>query len=242
LWEDIPLNHILGGKMKRGKKYLEAEKLVDKTKKYPLVEAIELAQKTKVAKFDATMDAAFRLNVDPRKAEQNLRGAIVLPNGTGKVQRVLVIARGEKAKEAEAAGADFVGDSDYINKIQQGWFDFDIIVATPDVMGELGKLGRVLGPKGLMPNPKTGTVTMDVTRAIQEIKNGKVEYRCDKVGNIHLGFGKSSFDAVKLAENFKAVFEVLQKAKPSTVKGDYFKNISISTSMGPGIKVDVSSI
>ena len=228
--------------MKKGKKYIEAQKLVDKTKKYGLTEAIELVKKTSYAKFDATIEAAFRLNLDPRKAEQNLRGAIVLPHGTGKTQRVLVITRGEKAKEAEAAGADYVGDTDYLNKIQQGWFEFDVIVATPDMMGELGRLGRILGPKGLMPNPKTGTVTMNVANAVKEIKNGKVEYRCDKVGNIHVGFGKASFDTEKLVENFKTIYDVLAKAKPSTVKGVYFKNIAVTSSMGPSVKVDSENL
>ena len=228
--------------MKKGKKYIEAQKLVDKTKKYGLTEAIELVKKTSYAKFDATIEAAFRLNLDPRKAEQNLRGAIVLPHGTGKTQRVLVITRGEKAKEAEAAGADYVGDTDYLHKIQQGWFEFDVIVATPDMMGELGRLGRILGPKGLMPNPKTGTVTMNVANAVKEIKNGKVEYRVDKVGNVHVGFGKASFDAQKLAENFKVIYDVLLKAKPSTVKGVYFKNIAVTSSMGPSVKVDSENL
>jgi large subunit ribosomal protein L1 len=228
--------------MKKGKKYIEAQKLVDKTKKYSLTEAIDLVKKTSYAKFDATIEAAFRLNLDPRKAEQNLRGAIVLPHGTGKTQRVLVITRGEKAKEAEAAGADYVGDTDYLNKIQQGWFEFDVIVATPDMMGELGRLGRILGPKGLMPNPKTGTVTMNVANAVKEIKNGKVEYRCDKVGNIHVGFGKASFDTEKLVENFKTIYDVLAKAKPSTVKGVYFKNIAVTSSMGPSVKVDSENL
>ena len=228
--------------MKKGKKYIEAQKLVDKTKKYSLTEAIDLVKKTSYAKFDATIEAAFRLNLDPRKAEQNLRGAIVLPHGTGKTQRVLVITRGPKAKDAEAAGADYVGDTDYLNKIQQGWFEFDVIVATPDMMGELGRLGRILGPKGLMPNPKTGTVTMDVAKAVKEIKNGKVEYRCDKVGNIHVGFGKASFDTEKLAENFKAIYDVLLKAKPSTVKGVYFKNIAVTSSMGPSVKVETENL
>ena len=196
--------------MKRGKKYLEAAKLVDNSKKYDLVEALELAVKTSTTKFDATVEVSFRLNLDPRKAEQNLRGAIVLPNGTGKTRKVLVLTRGAKAQEAVDAGADYVGDSDYINKIQQGWFEFDVIVATPDMMGELGRLGRILGPKGLMPNPKTGTVTMNVANAVKEIKAGKVEYRCDKNGQIQCLLGKASFGAEKLAANFKAVYSVLR--------------------------------
>ncbi len=228
--------------MKRGKKYLEASKLIDKSKKYSVDEAIDLVKKTSFVKFDATVEAAFRLNLDPRKAEQNLRGAIVLPHGTGKVSRVVVIAQGEKAKEAEAAGADFVGAADIIQKISGGWFDFDVMVATPDMMGQLGKLGRVLGPKGLMPNPKTGTVTMDVAKAVQEIKNGKIEYRVDKVGNIHAPIGRISFTAEQLRENVKTLFEQLNRIKPTTVKGTYMKNITVTSSMGPGVHVDESSL
>jgi large subunit ribosomal protein L1 len=223
-----------------GKKYTEVSKLVEANKLYTLSEATELVKKTSYVKFDATVEVAFRLGVDPRKAEQNLRGAIVLPNGTGKTRKVLVIAQGEKAKEAEEAGADYVGAAEYLNKIQDGWFDFDVIVATPDMMPQLGRLGRVLGPKGLMPNPKTGTVTMDITKAVEEIKAGKVEYRVDKQGNVHVPVGKVSFDAEKLAENVKAVYETLVRVKPSTVKGVYFKNIAISSTMGPGIKVEAS--
>ncbi|WP_046176538.1 50S ribosomal protein L1 [Domibacillus indicus] len=226
---------------KQGKKFQEAAKLVDRTKQYSVEEAIELVKKTSTVKFDATVEAAFRLGVDPKKADQQIRGALVLPNGTGKTQRVLVFAKGEKAKEAEAAGADYVGDSDFINKIQQGWFEFDVIVATPDMMGEVGKLGRVLGPKGLMPNPKTGTVTFDVTKAIQEIKAGKVEYRVDKAGNIHVPVGKVSFDSEKLVENFTAIFDTMMKVKPSAAKGVYMKNISVTSTMGPGVKVDAAS-
>ena len=224
--------------MKRGKKYVEAAKLVDTTKKYDLVEALDLACKTSTTKFDATVEVAFRLNLDPRKAEQNLRGAIVLPNGTGKTRKVLVLCRGAKAQEATAAGADYVGDSDMINKINQGWFDFDVIVATPDMMGVVGRLGRVLGPRGLMPNPKTGTVTMNVANAVKEIKAGKVEYRCDKTGQIQCLLGKVSFGAEKLAENFKTIYSVLVKSRPTTVKGTYVKNIAVSTTMGPGVKVN----
>ncbi|ASS87519.1 50S ribosomal protein L1 [Anoxybacillus geothermalis] len=227
---------------KRGKKYLEALKLVDRFKAYPVAEAIELVKKTNVAKFDATVEVAFRLGVDPKKADQQIRGAVVLPHGTGKVARVLVFAKGEKAKEAEAAGADYVGDTEYINKIQQGWFDFDVVVATPDMMGEVGKLGRILGPKGLMPNPKTGTVTFDVAKAVQEIKAGKVEYRVDKAGNIHVPIGKVSFDNEKLAENFAAVYEAILKAKPAAAKGTYVKNVTITSTMGPGIKVDPTTV
>ena len=228
--------------MKRGKKYVEAAKLVDNTKVYAALEGLDLACKTSVAKFDASVDVAFRLNIDPRKAEQNIRGAIVLPNGTGKTRKVLVLCRGAKQQEATEAGADFVGDSETIQKIAQGWFEFDVIVATPDMMGELGRLGRVLGPKGLMPNPKTGTVTMNVAQAVKEIKAGKVEYRPDKVGNIQMTIGKVSFGAEKLLENLKVVYEALYKARPSTVKGHYVKNVSVASTMGPGIKIDSDSI
>jgi len=227
---------------KKGKKYLEASKLVDRLKAYPISEAIDLAKKTNFTKFDATLEVAFRLGVDPKKADQQIRGAVVLPNGTGKTQRVLVFAKGEKVKEAEAAGADYVGDAEYINKIQQGWFEFDVIVATPDMMGEVGKLGRVLGPKGLMPNPKTGTVTFDVTRAINEIKAGKVEYRVDKSGNIHVPIGKASFENEKLVENFNTIIETMVKVKPSAAKGTYMKNVTVASTMGPGVKVDPSSV
>ncbi len=223
--------------MKRGKKYVESAKLVDKTKSYSELEALGLVCKSSNTKFDASVDIAFRLNLDPRKAEQNLRGAIVLPHGTGKVRKVLVIASGAKAEEAKAAGADFVGEADMIDKISKGWFEFDVMVATPDKMAALGRLGRVLGPKGLMPNPKTGTVTMDVTKAVTDIKNGKVEYRVDKVGNIQLPIGKVSFGPEKLSENYKTVYDVISKSRPSTVKGSYVKNISVSSTMGPGVKI-----
>ncbi|WP_243388381.1 50S ribosomal protein L1 [Bacillus kexueae] len=226
---------------KKGKKYLEAAKLVDRAKAYDVKEAIELVKKTSVTKFDATVEVAFRLGVDPRKNDQQIRGAVVLPNGTGKTQRVLVFAKGEKAKEAEAAGADYVGDADYINKIQQGWFDFDVVVATPDMMAEVGKLGRVLGPKGLMPNPKTGTVTFEVEKAVNEIKAGKVEYRVDKAGNIHVPIGKVSFESEKLVENFTTIYETLLKAKPAAAKGTYMKNIAVTSTMGPGVRVDAST-
>ncbi len=227
---------------KLGKKYQEVAKLVDTTKKYSLDEAVELVKKTATTKFDATVELVFRLNLDSRKAEQNLRGAIVLPNGTGKTRKVLVLTKGPKAKEAEEAGADYVGDAEYIEKIKGGWFDFDIIVATPDVMGELGKIGKILGPKGLMPNAKTGTVTMDIKKAVEEIKAGKVEYRVDKAGNIAMICGKASFEASKLAENIRTINGVLMRAKPATVKGVYVKNISIATTMGPGIKIDPATI
>ncbi|MFC0013893.1 MULTISPECIES: 50S ribosomal protein L1 [Allobacillus] len=226
---------------KKGKKYSEALKLVDRSKSYDSKEAIELVKKASTAKFDETVEAAFRLGVDPKKADQQIRGAMVLPHGTGKTRRVLVFAKGDKAKEAEAAGADYVGDQEYISKINEGWFDFDVIVATPDMMAEVGKLGRVLGPKGLMPNPKTGTVTFEVEKAVQEIKAGKVEYRVDKAGNVHVPIGKVSFEDDKLVENFAAITETLVKAKPQASKGKYMRNAAISSTMGPGVRVDVSS-
>ena len=222
---------------KRGKKYLEAAKLVDSTKKYSLDEAVELVKKTSTVKFDATVEAAFKLNIDPRKAEQNLRGAVSLPHGTGKTVRVLVIARGAKAKEALDAGADYAGDAEYLEKIKMGWFEFDMIIATPDMMGELGKLGKILGPKGLMPNPKTGTVTMNIANAVNEIKKGKVTYRTDKEGNINCLIGKCSFTEEQLVENYKALYAQLIKVRPAAVKGAYMKSITLSTTMGPGIKV-----
>ncbi|ATO49552.1 50S ribosomal protein L1 [Brevibacillus laterosporus] len=224
---------------KHGKKYLEATKQIDKTKVYAVSEAVELVKNVASAKFDETVEAAFRLGVDPKRADQQIRGAVVLPHGTGKVQRVLVFARGEKAKEAEAAGADYVGDADMLAKIQGGWFEFDVIVATPDMMGEVGKLGRVLGPKGLMPNPKTGTVTFDVTKAVNEIKAGKIEYRVEKGGIIHAPIGKVSFDVQKLTENLAALTEALNRAKPAAAKGIYMKSVSISSTMGPGVRIDV---
>ncbi len=227
---------------KKGKKYQEAAQKVDRNSFYSVEEAIKLAKETSTVNFDASVEVAFRLGIDTRKNDQQIRGAVVLPNGTGKTQRVLVFAKGEKLKEAEAAGADYAGDTEYINKINQGWFDFDVIVATPDMMGEVGKLGRVLGPKGLMPNPKTGTVTMDVTKAVQEIKAGKVEYRAEKSGIVHAAIGKVSFDDAKLVENFNALKDVLAKAKPASSKGTYFKTVAVSTTMGPGIKVDPNEI
>ena len=222
-----------------GKKYRAALEQVDSAKVYDYKEAIALAKKISTTKFDSSMEASFVLNVDPRQAEQNIRGAMVLPNGTGKTQRVLVITQGAKEEEAKAAGADFVGGVEMIQQIQGGWFDFDIIVATPDMMGQLGKLGKLLGPKGLMPNPKTGTVTMDVAKAIDEIKKGKVEYRVDKDGNINVLFGKVSFTEEALVENFKALYDRILKARPVTVKGTYLKGVTVSTTMGPGIKVTV---
>jgi large subunit ribosomal protein L1 len=227
---------------KTSKKMQASAKLIDRTKLYNATEAIELAKKTSTVNFDATVEVAFRLGIDTRKNDQQIRGAVVLPNGTGKTQSVLVFAKGDKLKEAEAAGADYVGDAEYIQKIQQGWFDFDVIVATPDMMGEVGKLGRVLGPKGLMPNPKTGTVTFDVTKAVQEIKAGKVEYRADKTGIIHAPIGKVSFDDSKLAENLEAIYDVVLKAKPSSAKGTYIKSLNVTTTMGPAVKVDSNTV
>ncbi|MBQ2034410.1 MAG: 50S ribosomal protein L1 [Peptococcaceae bacterium] len=223
---------------KHGKKYLEASKLVDRAAQYEVSEAIELAKKTATAKFDETVEVAFRLGVDPRQSDQMIRGAVVLPHGTGKSQTVLVFAKGEKAKEAEAAGADFVGAEELVTKIQGGWFGFDVAVATPDMMGLVGKIGRLLGPKGLMPNPKTGTVTMDVTKAVNEVKAGKIEYRVDKTGIIHAPIGKASFEQVQLEENFKTLVDVLIKAKPASSKGQYIKSVTVSTTMGPGVKIN----
>lgn len=225
---------------KHGKKYLEVAKQINAETFYEPLEAIELVKKTARAKFDETVEVAVRLGVDPRKQDQAVRGVVVLPHGTGKTKRVLVFAKGDKAKEAEAAGADFVGDQDMINKIQQGWFDFDVCVATPDMMSEVGKLGRILGGKGLMPNPKAGTVTFDVTKAVQEIKAGKIEYRLDKAGQIHAPIGKVSFDAEKLAENFKALIDALNRAKPAAAKGVYLKNVAVSSTMGPSARVNAA--
>ncbi|CAG7656741.1 50S ribosomal protein L1 [Paenibacillus allorhizosphaerae] len=227
---------------KHGKKYLEVAKQIDAEAFYEPFEAIELVKKTARAKFDETVEVAVRLGVDPRKQDQAVRGVVVLPHGTGKTKRVLVFAKGDKAKEAEAAGADFVGDQDMINKIQQGWFDFDVCVATPDMMSEVGKLGRILGGKGLMPNPKAGTVTFDVAKAVQEIKAGKIEYRLDKAGQIHAPIGKVSFDAEKLAENFKALIDALNRAKPAAAKGVYLKNVAVSSTMGPGARINAANL
>ncbi|WP_054739599.1 50S ribosomal protein L1 [Cellulosilyticum ruminicola] len=225
--------------MKRGKKYIEAAKLVDRAAVYDPAEVFALVEKTSTAKFDETVEAHIKLGVDSRHADQQVRGAIVLPHGTGKTQRVLVFAKGTKADEALAAGADFVGGEDLIPKIQgEGWFEFDVVVATPDMMGVVGRLGRVLGPKGLMPNPKAGTVTMDVTKAIQDIKAGKIEYRLDKTNIIHVPIGKVSFGAEKLQDNFHTLMSAVIKAKPAAAKGQYLRSISVSTTMGPGIKVN----
>ncbi|MEK0398175.1 50S ribosomal protein L1 [Tetragenococcus halophilus] len=227
---------------KKSRKMQEALEKVDTTKAYAVEDAVALAKDTSIAKFDATLEVAYHLNVDPKKADQQIRGAIVLPNGTGKDQKVLVFAKGDKAKEAEDAGADYVGESELADKIQGGWFDFDVVVATPDMMAQVGKLGRVLGPKGLMPNPKTGTVTMDVTKAVEEVKAGRVTYRVDRNGNIHAPIGKVSFDDGKLVENFKAIHDVLEKAKPSAAKGIYMQNVTVTTTFGPGIHVDPASL
>src|SRR5690625_3666367 len=226
---------------KKGKRYQTAEKLVDRSKVYDIKEAIEVLKETAKANFDETVEAAYRLGVDTKKADQQIRGAMVLPHGTGKTQRVLVFAKGEKLKEAEAAGADYVGDQELINKINQGWFDFDVIVATPDMMAEVGKLGRVLGPKGLMPNPKTGTVTFDVEKAVKDIKAGQVEYRVDNASNLHVPIGKLSFDNDKLVENFEAMIKTLIQNKLQAAKGKFMKNSAISSNMSAGIKIEVAS-
>lgn len=226
----------------RGKKYQEALKKVDRTKAYSKEEAMTLVKETSISKFDGSVEIAMRLNVDPKKADQQLRGAVVLPNGTGKSKKILVLAKGDQAKAAKEAGADFVGDVDMIQKIEkESWFDYDVIIATPEMMPLLGKIGKLLGPKGLMPNPKTGTVTTDTAKAIEETKKGKVNYRTDSFGNVHGIIGKASFDDAKLAENLKAFVEAIMKVKPSTVKGAYVKNISISSTMGPGVKIDLNS-
>mgnify|MGYP001294471146 FL=1 len=226
----------------RGKKYVAACEKIEKNKAYSKEEAVKLAKETSVSKFDSTVEVAVRLNLDTKKADQQLRGAIVLPHGTGKTKKVLVIAKGENATKAKEAGADYVGDVDMLGKIEkENWFDFDVMIATPDMMPLLGKLGKVLGPKGLMPNPKTGTVTMDVTKAVNEVKAGRVEYRTDSFGNIHGIIGKSSFTEEQLLENLNAFMATILKVKPATVKGDYVKNIAITTTMGPGIKILVNS-
>ena len=222
---------------KKGKRYQEAAALIEKGKAYPIEEAVALAKKTSNLKFDASVDVVFKLGLDTRHADQQLRGAVVLPHGTGKTKKVLVITQGAKVEEAKAAGADIVGGKEILEDIQKGWLDFEVMIATPDMMAELGKLGRILGPKGLMPNPKTGTVTMDVAKAVQETKAGKVTYRTDKDGNVHMPIGKVSFDDEKLAENFRTVFDLLVKSKPASAKGTYMKNVVISTTMGPSVKV-----
>ena len=223
--------------MKLTKNYKNSLSLIEKGKKYTALEACELAKKTTTVKYDAPIRVSFKLNVDPRQADQQIRGAMVLPNGTGRSQKILVVTQGAKVDEAKNAGADYVGDKEILEKVKGGWFDFDIIVATPDMMGELGKLGKILGPKGLMPNPKTGTVTPNVAQAVEEIKKGKVEYRVDKEGNINCVIGKASFDADKLAENFNALYSQLVKLRPAAVKGTFIQSITLSSNMGPGIKV-----
>lgn len=223
---------------KVGKNYQDAVKAFDRNSVYEPAEALATVKKIAKAKFDETVEVAFKLGIDTRHADQQIRGAVVLPNGTGKTRSVLVFAKGEKAKEAEAAGADFVGAEDMIAKIEQGWFGFEVVVATPDMMGMVGKLGRVLGPKGLMPNPKTGTVTLDVTKAIKEIKAGKIEYRADKAGIIHAPIGKVSFTEEQLNENYKTLAEVLYKAKPAAAKGQYVRSVTVSSTMGPGVRIN----
>lgn len=225
--------------MKHGKKYAEAAKLIDRTTLYDTADAIALVKKTAVAKFDETVEVHIKTGCDGRHAEQQVRGAVVLPNGTGKTVKVLVFAKGDKVAEAEAAGADHVGGEELIPRIQNdGWLDFDVVVATPDMMGVVGRLGKVLGPKGLMPNPKAGTVTMDVTKAVNDIKAGKIEYRLDKANIIHVPVGKVSFDEAKLQENFDALMEAIVKARPSALKGQYLRSITLATTMGPGVKVN----
>ena len=225
--------------MKKGKRYAESVKLVDKTKEYEVKEALEIIEKMPKPKFDETVELHVKLGVDSKHADQQVRGTVVLPHGTGKSLRVLVFAKGDKAKEAEAAGADFVGAEELVPKIEkENWFEYDVIVATPDMMGVIGRLGKVLGPKGLMPNPKSGTVTMDVTKAVSEIKSGKVEYRLDKTNIIHLGIGKVSFGAEKLAENYQTVIDAIIKAKPAAAKGQYIKSVALTTTMGPSLYIN----
>ena len=229
--------------MKRGKRYVEAAKAIDRATLYDTADAIALVKKSAVAKFDETIEAHLRTGCDGRHADQQIRGAVVLPHGTGKTVRILVFAKGPKADEAQAAGADFVGAEDLIPKIQnEGWLDFDVVVATPDMMGVVGRLGRVLGPKGLMPNPKAGTVTMDVTKAIKEIKAGKIEYRLDKTNIIHVPVGKASFTEEQLADNFQTLMDAILKAKPSTVKGAYFTSVALTSTLGPGVKLNVAKL
>lgn len=223
-----------------GKKYKAALAQVDRAKTYPYAEAVALAKKTSTTKFDSSIEACFNLNIDPRQADQNIRGAMVLPNGTGRSQKVLVIADGAKAEEAKAAGADFVGADDMLEQIKNGWLGFDVIVATPNMMGKLGRFGKLLGPKGLMPNPKTGTVTMNIAQAVEEIKKGKVEYRTDKDGNVNVMIGKASFSEEALAENFKALYDQIAKVRPASVKGNYMNSVTVASTMGPGVKVTIA--
>ena len=228
--------------MKKSKKYLEASKKIEKGKLYTKEEAIQLVKETAVTSFDSSVEVALRLNLDTKKADQQLRGAVVLPNGTGKTKRVLVLAKGEAAKAAKEAGADYVGDVDYLEKIEkENWFEFDTMIATPDMMPALGKIGKLLGPKGLMPNPKTGTVTMDTKTAVEDVKKGRVEYRTDSYGNVHVLIGKVSFDNEKLLENLNTFVSLIIKSKPAVVKGKYILNISVASTMGPGVKIDTNS-
>ena len=227
---------------KKSKKYLEAAKQVEADKSYTSEEALELVKKIDFANFDATVEAAFNLNLDTKQADQQLRGAMVLPNGTGKDQKVIVFAKGPKAQEAKDAGADVVGDDDLAQRIQDGWLDFDVAIATPDMMAQVGRLGRVLGPKGLMPNPKTGTVTMDVKKAVTDAKSGQVTYRTDRDGNVHVPVGRVSFDAKALNENFMAIYEVIAKARPAAVKGTYIKHLSVASTFGPSVTIDVNTL
>ncbi|MCD8028921.1 MAG: 50S ribosomal protein L1 [Erysipelotrichaceae bacterium] len=224
---------------KRSKKYQEAAALVEKGKVYPVEEAVALVKKTSVTKFDASVDVVFRLGLDTRHADQQLRGAVVLPYGTGKSKKVLVVTQGAKLEEAKAAGADIVGGDEILEEIQKGWLDFEVMIATPDMMPKLGKLGRILGPKGLMPNPKTGTVTQDIAKTVQETKAGKVTYRTDKAGNVHVPIGRVSFEDEKIIENFKTVYNLMVRLRPSSAKGTYMKNVVISSTMGPGVKVSL---
>ncbi len=228
--------------MQPGRRRKDALAKWERGKKYTLLEACTLVKQTSFAKFDETVDIAVRLGVNPKHADQMVRGAVILPNGTGRVNRVLVFAKGEKAKEAEAAGADFVGSDDMVKKVQEGWLDFDTVVATPDMMGQVGRLGRVLGPRGLMPNPKVGTVTFEVEKAVKDAKAGKVEFRVERAGIVHAPVGKKSFDTDKLAENARVIVEALMKAKPASAKGTYMKSITLSSTMGPGIRIDAQSI
>ena len=243
MWErESAFDHIGRYIMKKGKKYLEVSNKVDKSKLYSLDEAVKLVKETSTSKFDGSVEIAMRLNLDTRKSDQQLRGAIVLPSGTGKEKKVLVIAKGDKANEAKEAGADFVGDTDILEKIEkENWLDFDVMIATPDMMPLLGKLGKILGPKGLMPNPKTGTVTVDVKKAISDVKKGRVEYKTDSYGNVHALVGKVSFTEEQLLNNIKAFVSIILKSKPPVVKGIYVKNVSIASTMGPGIKIDINS-
>ncbi|MCM2649083.1 50S ribosomal protein L1 [Lactiplantibacillus plantarum] len=226
---------------KKSKQYQDAAKLVDRDKAYDVTEAVDLVKKMDFAKFDATVEVAFKLNVDTKQADQQLRGAVVLPNGTGKDQTVIVFAKGDKAKEAEEAGADFVGETDLVQKIQDGWLDFDVAIATPDMMAQVGRFGRVLGPKGLMPNPKTGTVTMDVAKAVNDSKAGKVTYRTDRDGNVHVPVGKVSFDTDKLVGNFKTIEDTIVKARPASVRGTFIQNLVVTSTFTPAVRVDLAS-